>query len=158
MMKSKFIVLIMIAFLGCKTYEGINVDLSQKKLKDKSIIKIKNIRNTKFIDLSDNNFNNYPRFLSKAISLEKLFLGRNKIDSIPASIGNLKNLRTLDLSANPLVYLSPEIGKLKKLKYVLLRGDYKKKTIENFRKLFCNNVKIIIYTELPNPYGLKNCN
>lgn len=161
-MKLRFIyTIILFTVYGCKTVYNVEgkteVKLNNKNIKNDSKIEIRNIKNIKSLDLSSNNLTKFPSFLIQAESLEKLFLGYNKIDSIPDEISNLKKLRTLGIASNPIKYISPEISKLKKLKYIFLRGGYDQNTIKSFRNVLCKDVRIIIYTESPNPYGLKEC-
>lgn len=56
-----------------------------------------------------------PSEIFSFTNLRELNLSRNKIEELPAGIGNLVNLEKLDVSNNQLVHLPPEIGQLSEL-------------------------------------------
>ena len=133
-------------------------NLSEKRANKVLIKRLKSDIELKTVDLSKNKLSRFPDQLFSFKSIEKLSIGYNQIDSIPDQISELENLTFLGLSSNPVTYISPEISKLKKLKYIMLYGgSYNEAEIEVIRKLFCKRVKIVIYSDIPNPFGLKEC-
>lgn len=61
------------------------------------------------------NLKQFPLEITQLVSLKKLFLDYNSIESIPSEIKQLKNLRELNLSHNLLETLPSEISLLKSL-------------------------------------------
>lgn len=78
----------------------------------------------KIINLKGNKLQKFPVALSDAVTLEKLDLSENKINSIDdEAFDKLENLIELDLSFNELQYLPTSIGKLRNLKKLNLSGN-----------------------------------
>ena len=67
------------------------------------------------LELRSLNLKQFPLELTQLVSLKKLFIDYNSIQSIPSEIWQLKNLRELSLRGNLLETLPSEIGSLKYL-------------------------------------------
>lgn len=72
------------------------------------------------LELRGLNLEQFPIEITKLVSLKKLFLDENSIQSIPREIVQLKNLRELDLRGNLLEDLPSEIDSLKSLERLFL--------------------------------------
>jgi len=65
--------------------------------------------------LGENKLSSLPPEIGKLQKLTKLYLRWNQLSSLPPEIGKLQKLTRLDLQGNRLSSLPPEIGKLQKL-------------------------------------------
>jgi Leucine-rich repeat (LRR) protein len=79
------------------------------------------------LDLTGKRFREFPRTLTKIVSLKKLILNDNLIGSIPAAINDLVNLEELHLKNCGLKSLPVEIGLLSNLR--VLNLSYNKQLI-----------------------------
>ncbi len=90
--------------------------------------------------------------LSNFMKLKKLYIGYNKLKSLPKNFGNLRNLEILDISNNQITALPKTIGKLKKLKQLKAnRNEIKEipNTIKNCKKLEFIDLSRNLIQEIP---------
>lgn len=71
--------------------------------------------NLQWVDLSKNEFTEFPKELTELPFLQYIDLSKNEIKDIPDGISKLEHLRYLGMSRNRLYLMSPKIGTLKKL-------------------------------------------
>jgi len=81
------------------------------------------LKNLEELYLGGNKLESLPDNIGNLTNLKKLYLGYNQLKSLPDSIGNLTNLKYLNLSKNQLKDLPESIGKLKKLQRLHLYGN-----------------------------------
>ncbi len=113
--------------------------------------------NVKVLDLSHNQLDSLPDWLSELRSLEVIFLSNNRFREVPRVLGSLRSLRMLGMRAcrlehiprealpssliwltltdNYLRSLPPEIGSLERLRKVLLAGNQLSDLPESFANL-----------------------
>lgn len=81
------------------------------------------ITGLKFLNLINNNFFDFPKFILRHEYLEVLLLKENQLKFLPESMTTLKMLKILDASENRLETLPYNIGSLKSLKTLNLYGN-----------------------------------
>ena len=82
---------------------------------------MKVLQNLEHINLSKNNFIDFPEILTELTQLQEIIINNNKITTIPKQIKYLNSLIKLDMWSNELVKIPDEIGQLTSLKEVDLR-------------------------------------
>lgn len=98
------------------------LDLSNRGLSGSLKAEVRELKNLKEIDISNNNFT-----------------------GLPAEVGQLSQLETLNLSNNPFTGLPYELGNLKNLKVLDLRGtQYAKQDLEVIKEGLPSDVKILV--------------
>ena len=85
-------------------------------MKMQSIVKGKNIKQVKKLNLSGQNLTEIPAYVFEYTNLTKLVLSRNGISKIPKEIATLKKLEVLDLTYNNLTEIPAPVFKLPKLR------------------------------------------
>ena len=73
--------------------------------------------------LNRNQLTSLPNWIGNLTNLEWLYLNYNKLTSLPDSIENLTNLKELDLRYNQLTTLPDSIDNLTNLRYLYLPGN-----------------------------------
>lgn len=96
--------------------------------------KIANLKQLKFLDLSQNYINFLPEEIGKMDQLETLVLNNNILKTIPNTIGNLR-VKALHLSENQLSSLPETIGNLSNLTKLDLFGNKLKELPEAIGQL-----------------------
>jgi len=102
--------------------------------------------------LSKNRLTSLPPSIGRLTSLQKLFLSNNKLTSLPPEIGQLRSLRELFLSNNRLTELPAEIRNLTSLQKLSLSNNRLTSLppeigqLRSLRELFLSNNRL---TELP---------
>ena len=99
------------------------LDLSHNNLDGALPAEIRNMRNLRTLDLSDNNFTGVPAEVGQLTNLEVLDLSNNPITGLPHEIGNLKNLRVLDLRGTDYATADLEVIKKGLSKEVEIKTD-----------------------------------
>ncbi len=98
------------------------LNISNNKITGALPAEIKDLRNLRILDASD-----------------------NLMTGVPAEVGQLQNLEILDLSNNKLTGLPYELGNLQKLKWLNLSGnDYAKQDLEIIKNNLPAGVEIIL--------------
>ena len=108
-------------------------------------------KNLKFLDLSFNNIQSFPKKL-KWISLEGLNLGQNKIETWPSILDSttLPNLNTLIISFNPIFIFPDLILPFAKLQYL----DISYCSLLNF-PIIINKINTLRYLDISGNFNLK---
>lgn len=75
------------------------------------------------LDLTKNKLNVFPKEIFAFTNLRELYLGKNKIDSIPARIDQLTRLEVLDVSRNKLKEIPVEVFACAHLKKLILNQN-----------------------------------
>lgn len=76
------------------------LDVSHNALTGAIQAEIRQLRNLKVLDASDNQMTGVPAEVGQLSKLEVLDLSNNQLTGLPNELGNLKNLKTLNLSGN----------------------------------------------------------
>lgn len=97
------------------------------------------------LDLSNNNLGGSLQAEVRQLkNLKVLNLSNNHFAGVPAEIGQLKNLEELNLSNNQITGLPYELGNLSKLKVLDLRGnDYSQADLEIIKKTLPATTKVL---------------
>lgn len=98
-------------------------EFDPKVLKGNNTAWIKNLKNLKVLDLSNQNLSKIPVEIYSITKLKELRLDRNNIKVIPTEITQLKHLEQLNLNNNQLSDLPPEIEQLTELKTLKLNSN-----------------------------------
>jgi len=96
-----------------KTYQKLYWERLKEQLKYPGTVK--ELLNTKKLELSINKLSELPKEIGNLTNLQSLKLDFNELSELPKEISNLTNLQELDLSINELSELPKEIGKLTNL-------------------------------------------
>ncbi len=78
----------------------VSLNLSNNKLEGSLQAEVRQLRNLRTLDLSNNNFTGVPAEVGQLSKLEVLDLSFNNLTGLPNEIGNLSNLKSLDLRGN----------------------------------------------------------
>ena len=84
----------------------------------------------RILDLSKNDFSEFPIQVCNIVSLRNLFLGKNELKVIPDQIGKLQSLIVLDLWYNPIDDLPEALTQLRNLRSLDLSGLNFSKTFQ----------------------------
>ncbi|MBN1997323.1 leucine-rich repeat domain-containing protein [candidate division KSB1 bacterium] len=113
------------------------------------------------LDLSYNNFTEFPKDITNCASLRILCLNENNIHKLPAEFSNLENLEELDLSANDLNHFPKIVIKCKSIRVLNLNNNnistipFSLQNLENLQILKLDNNPIIIPEWLTEMKALK---
>lgn len=154
------------SFYCCKAQNSpdnrVLLDLSYKDLSTEKVNRLlkkeSRFKNIEELNLSGNKLDEIPQEIFDLKNLKILYLNNNLINSIPDEIKRLTNLKSLSLSGNRISFISSSISELKGLKTVMMRYGYTNVEIKEILANFCDKVKVIFYTDVPNPHGTKVCN
>ncbi|MHA1720946.1 MAG: leucine-rich repeat domain-containing protein [Promethearchaeota archaeon] len=94
--------------------------LDASKCQIMSIKFLENLRNIKFLDISDNNIPTIEKRLENQEHLHTLILHDNPIKKFPEDIANLQSLKKLDLSDTKIQELPDHIGNIQNLEELSL--------------------------------------
>lgn len=102
--------------------------------------------NTEILDLSNQNLTGALQAEIKNMkNLKVLNLSNNKFTGVPAEVGQLDKLEVLDLSNNPITGLPHEIGNLQNLKTLNLKGtNYSKQDLEIIKQNLPSTTEILV--------------
>jgi len=84
---------------------------------------LKNPSQVKKLDLTKNKLDVFPQEIFLLKNLRELYLGKNKIDSIPPQINQLTKLEVLDISKNRLTKIPVELFSCMHLKRLVLNQN-----------------------------------
>ena len=76
------------------------LDISNNKIGGAIQAEIRNLKNLKVLNASNNLMTGAPAEIGQLINLEVLDLSDNQLTGLPYELGNLKNLKTFDISGN----------------------------------------------------------
>lgn len=108
---SRRVILFNVATLHSPTMQKYNIFLKMQ-----SIVKGKNIKQVKKLNLSGLNLTEIPSYVFDYTNLTKLILSRNGISKIPKDIAKLRKLEVLDLTYNNLTEIPAPVFKLPRLR------------------------------------------
>lgn len=102
--------------------------------------------NTEVLDLSNQNLNGALQAeIRNMKNLKVLNLSNNNFTGVPAEVGQLDKLEVLDLSNNPITGLPYEIGNLQNLKTLNLKGtNYSKQDLEVIKQKLPSTTQILV--------------
>ena len=104
---------------------------------------VKELLNSKQLDLSCNQLTEIPKEIGNLYKLQELNLSSNKLTEIPKEIGNLQNLQELNLSFNKLKEIPKEIGNLHELQRLYLSYNQLKEIPNEIRNI--SGLKIYLF-------------
>ncbi|MFA4931040.1 MAG: leucine-rich repeat domain-containing protein [Patescibacteria group bacterium] len=76
------------------------LNISHNRLTGAIPAEIRQLKNLRILDASDNQMTGVPAEIGQLNNLEKLDLSNNQLTGLPYELGNLSNLKILDLSGN----------------------------------------------------------
>lgn len=135
--------------------DKISINLSQQGLYEIPI-ELKGNKTVKVLRLYGNYIDTLPDWIGELESLEKLYLGKNKLRHLPESIGNLKNLKLLSAQYNDIEFLPNSIVELSNLEQLILNQnkiEYLPDSIGKLKKLDVLQLKFNELKALPNSIG-----
>lgn len=122
-----------------------SLDLSHKELNEipKDIIRFKDL---KYLNLSDNNLETLPMWLSALQKLEVLSLSGNQFVNLEG-VQNLSSLKWLDLSKNKISYLPNDFVEMNRLEtLIIIDNAFSLDYINNLKEQM-PNCRIIAFIE-----------
>jgi len=131
------------------------INLSQQGLKEVPI-ELKGNKTVKVLRLYGNYIDSLPDWIGELESLEKLYLGKNKLRHLPESIGNLKQLKLLSAQYNDIEFLPNSIVELANLEQLILNQNkiqFLPDSIGKLKKLDVLQLKFNELKKLPNSIG-----
>jgi Leucine-rich repeat (LRR) protein len=112
-----------------KTHDRVSPDYTLKDIPENVID----------LDLSMQDLEELPDFITELTYLQFLRLTRNNLTQLPESIGNLKSLLQIWVDANKLTKLPESIKNLKKLKYIDMSNNPMSKVEKNKIVEYCKS-------------------
>jgi Leucine-rich repeat (LRR) protein len=107
-----------------------NVNLSKRGLKEIPEWVYAQASEVRTLKLYGNKFDSLSIGIQEFENLEKLYLGKNNLKTLPSTIGNLKHLKLLSLTGNKLDSLPQQLGELDNLNQLWL-GQNNLKVLPN---------------------------
>lgn len=76
------------------------LDISGNKISGAIQSQIRELKNLKILDASNNEMTGLPAEIGQLLNLETLNISNNQLTGLPNELGNLKNLKILNISGN----------------------------------------------------------